>query len=53
MIENIKTVRLQGCDKHLSFNQKCGNIVIIFSDEKMFTIDAVVFVEMTYTWQSY
>ena len=53
MIENMKTIRLQRCDKHLSFNQKCRNVVIVFTDEKMFTIDAVVSVEMTYTWQSY
>ena len=42
MIENMKTIRLQRFDKHLSFNQKCRNVVIVFTDEKMFTIDAVV-----------
>ena len=52
MINNMTTMRLQGGDKRLSFNLKHDN-VIIFSDEKMFTIDAEVFVEMTDTWQSY
>jgi len=53
LIEDIKTVGLQRCNKVLSFNLKCRHIAVIFSDEIIFTVDAVVFVEMTYTWQSY
>ena len=38
--------------KMLSFNLKV-HIAMILSDEMIFTVDAVIFVEMKYTWQSY
>ena len=53
MIEDMKTMSLQSGDKRHSFNLKRENVVIIFSDDKMFTRDAEVFVEMTDTCQSY
>ena len=34
MMDHMMTMSLQSGDKRLSFNQKRGNVVIIFSDEK-------------------
>ena len=48
-----KIIGLHICNKMLSFNLKCGYIAVIFSDEIIFTVDAVEFVEMIDTWQSY
>ena len=53
MIEDMTTMSQQSGDRCLSFNLKHENVVIIFSDEKMFSIDAEKFVEMTDTCQSY
>ena len=53
LIEELITIGLQRCNKMLSFNLKCRHIAVIFSDEIISTVDAIVFVEMTYSWQSY
>ena len=53
LIEDVETIGLQRCNKILSFNQKFRSIGVIFSDEIVFTLDAVVFVKMTNTWQRY
>lgn len=42
LTDAMKTRRLERCKKVRSFIKKCRKSVIIFSDEKIFTVDAVV-----------
>ena len=50
LIENMKTIRLQRCNKTLSFNQYCGYVI---RWEHIYCRCNLVFVRMTATWQSY
>ena len=53
LIEDMKTIGPQRCNKMLSFNQKFRRIAMIILDEIIFTLDAIVFIEITNTWQKY